>query len=278
VAVTAPEDFPWTAVPSAGWITIAGSPSGAGDGTFTVRLATNDTVVARNGTVAVAGQTLAISQNPAGGTGPLTIVEQPTSQKILYGKTVTLHVRATGAGPITYQWRKPTLAIAGATSPDYTTPALTATYTYSCLIKNPVSSKVSAYAKVTVVRMWRTITGNAVSIALVPASTTSRWTTTERIPAGLTPADYAASGGTWNASARTLIWTGIGKKTVSYTLSGAAGAYTMAGTVKWSIFSAAATTEGDTALTLPGTLALLPPGAEVNTGVGFTFLAIPGLP
>lgn len=271
VNVTAPVDYDWDAVPSAAWLTFVGPSSGSGSGTFTLHLATNDTVAVRNGTVTVAGQTLTIAQQPAGGTGPLTIVEQPLLlQKILYGKTATLHVRATGTGPITYQWRKPTLNIVGATSPDYTTPALTATYKYSCLVKNLVSSKVSTYATITVVRMWRTITGNAVEIALVPASATSTWTVTEKIPAGLTPAGYAATGGIWNATLMTITWKSTGKKTVSYTLSGSAGTHVLSGTVKWSIFTAAATTEGDTAMTLPGSLA--------KPGVGFIFQTFTGRP
>jgi len=272
VTLTVPAGFDWTAVPSAAWITIEGADSGTGPGAFTVRLATNDTAAVRNGTVAVAGQTLTIAQNPAGGTGPLTIVTQPLSQKIMYGKTANLSILATGAGPITYQWRKITSAIAGATSPDYTTPALMATTRYSCLVRNPVSSKTSAYATITVVRMWRTIAGNTVSIELVPTSNTARWTVTETIPAGLTPADYAASGGVWNASLSRIVWTGTGRKTLTYTVSGPAGAYALSGTVKWSTFTAAVKTEGNTALVLPGSL------SQSGDGLIFILKSSPGLP
>lgn len=269
VSVTAPAGYDWTAVPSAAWLTISGPASGSGAGTFTLHLASNDTVAVRSGTVAVAGQTVAVSQQPTGGTGPLTIVEQPKAQKIFYGTTATLHVRATGAGPITYQWRKSTLAVAGATLPDFTTPALTATTTYNCLVKNPVSSKASTSATITVVRMWRAITGNVVTLSLAPVSGTTAWTVTEKIPAGLIPADYAASGGTWNATARTIVWTSTGGKNVSYSLSGPAGAYTLSGTVKWSRFTVAATIAGDTALVLPATLA--------RPGIGFLLQTLPGL-
>jgi hypothetical protein len=282
INVTATTGLAWTATPSTGWITIVGPASGTGSGSFTVRVSNNSGLAARSGSVAVGSASLAITQapyEPGGSSGPLTIVEQPQSQKVLYGKTATLRVRATGTGPITYQWRKPTLVIAGATASDYTTPAVAATYTYSCLVRNAVSSKTSAYATITVVRMWRTITGHAVAVAVVPASTTSTWTVTEKIPAGLTPADYAASGGTWSASLRTIVWKSTGKKTVSYTVSGAAGTYALAGTVKWSALAAALTTEGDTALTLPGTLATLSAdAAAVTSGVGFTLQAVPALP
>jgi hypothetical protein len=55
----------------------------------------------------------------------LAITAQPVSQSIVAGQTATFTVGATGAGTITYQWKKNGTAINGATSPSYTTPAST---------------------------------------------------------------------------------------------------------------------------------------------------------
>lgn len=73
--------------------------------------------------------------NPLGTTGftnfvmgsasvPPTITAQPASQTIAAGQTATFSVTATGT-TLTYQWQKNGIAINGATSSSYTTPALT---------------------------------------------------------------------------------------------------------------------------------------------------------
>ncbi|ADO69563.1 discoidin domain-containing protein [Stigmatella aurantiaca] len=54
-----------------------------------------------------------------------TITTQPTSKTVAVGQTATFSVAATGAGTLTYQWRKNGAAIAGATATSYTTPAAT---------------------------------------------------------------------------------------------------------------------------------------------------------
>ncbi len=56
--------------------------------------------------------------------GPaLTITTQPASQSILVGQTALFSVTAAGTGTLSYQWLKGGVAIAGATSSSYTTPA-----------------------------------------------------------------------------------------------------------------------------------------------------------
>ena len=57
-------------------------------------------------------------------TGPsLTITTQPASQSIAVGATATFTVVASGTGTLTYQWFLDNIAIPGATSASYTTPA-----------------------------------------------------------------------------------------------------------------------------------------------------------
>src|SRR6202030_1514897 len=51
-----------------------------------------------------------------------SITTQPASQTVTAGQTATFSVAATGTAPMTYQWRKNTVAISGANSSSYTTP------------------------------------------------------------------------------------------------------------------------------------------------------------
>jgi Immunoglobulin I-set domain/Immunoglobulin domain len=82
------------------------------------------TVTNASGSVTSTPATLTVA---AGGTtvnpdAPL-IVTQPANQTVAVGQTATFSVTATGAATLTYQWFKGGVAIAGATSSTYTTPA-----------------------------------------------------------------------------------------------------------------------------------------------------------
>src|ERR1700730_17656314 len=50
-------------------------------------------------------------------------VTQPANQTVMVGQTATFSVTASGTGPLSYQWFKNGVAISGATSSTYTTPA-----------------------------------------------------------------------------------------------------------------------------------------------------------
>jgi hypothetical protein len=54
--------------------------------------------------------------------GP-SITTEPANQSVAVGQKATFEVIATGSGTLTYQWQKNAIAIAGATSASYTTPA-----------------------------------------------------------------------------------------------------------------------------------------------------------
>ena len=56
-----------------------------------------------------------------------SITTQPVSQTVGIGQTATFTVVGAGTGPLTYQWRKNNISIAGATSASYTTPPATQT-------------------------------------------------------------------------------------------------------------------------------------------------------
>jgi len=73
------------------------------------------------GTVTSSTATLAVNPAPV---AP-TITTQPGSQTVTAGQTATFAVVASGTAPLSYQWRKNGVAISGATSSNYTTPATT---------------------------------------------------------------------------------------------------------------------------------------------------------
>src|SRR6266436_249797 len=66
-----------------------------------------------------------------------TITTQPASQTVTAGQNASFSVTATGTAPLTFQWQKNGVAISGATSPSYTTPASITT--------QPVSQTSSSY-------------------------------------------------------------------------------------------------------------------------------------
>src|ERR1700729_3786588 len=59
-----------------------------------------------------------------GSASPPEITAQPASQTVTAGQTATFSVSATGPIPLTFQWQKNAVNIAGATSARYTTPAV----------------------------------------------------------------------------------------------------------------------------------------------------------
>lgn len=77
-----------------------------------------------------------------------TITVQPVAQSICIGSSVTFSVTATGAGTLTYQWRKTGVNIAGAASSSYTITGVTAANVadYDVVITGACGSVTSAVA------------------------------------------------------------------------------------------------------------------------------------
>lgn len=81
------------------------------------------------------------------------IATQPQSANVAPGQTATFSVVATGSQPLSYQWRRDGVDIAGATTASYTTPALGATdngSSFTVIVSNGVSSVASSGATLTV--------------------------------------------------------------------------------------------------------------------------------
>lgn len=82
----------------------------------------------------------------------LTFIEQPLSQTIPLGDPVTFSVQATGASPLSYQWRRNQVALAGATGASYRLPNVQAADAgrYDVQISNSLGQATSNQAVLTV--------------------------------------------------------------------------------------------------------------------------------
>jgi hypothetical protein len=80
------------------------------------------------------------------------IFSQPQSKTVDAGASVTFSVVATGDAPLTYQWRKDSGVIVGATSPSYTIAVASPSYngTYSVVVSNSAGTVTSNGAMLTV--------------------------------------------------------------------------------------------------------------------------------
>ena len=82
-----------------------------------------------------------------------TITTQPANQTVTAGQTATFSVTATGTAPLSYQWRKNSTNISGATSASYTTPATTNGDNgakFDVVVSNSAGSVTSTQATLTV--------------------------------------------------------------------------------------------------------------------------------
>jgi hypothetical protein len=106
------------------------------------------TVTGTSGNVTSSGATLTVNAPPS-------ITAQPASKTVLTGQTATFSVTATGTATLTYQWKKGGVAISGATSASYKTPAtasadngaqftVTVTNAAGSVTSNPATLTVSA--------------------------------------------------------------------------------------------------------------------------------------
>src|SRR5258707_742281 len=102
-----------------------------------------------SGTVTSSAATLTVNPAPV---AP-TITTQPGSQTVTAGQTATFAVVASGTAPLSYQWQKNGVAISGATSSNYTTPATTTSdsgSTFAVVVMNTAGTVTSSTATLTV--------------------------------------------------------------------------------------------------------------------------------
>jgi hypothetical protein len=93
--------------------------------------------------------------NPGGTTQPVapSLMVQPVSATVTAGQAATFSVAATGTAPISYQWRRNTANISGATAASYTIPATTTADSgskFDVVVRNNSGSITSSQATLTV--------------------------------------------------------------------------------------------------------------------------------
>ena len=101
------------------------------------------------GTANVAGVNFAASTS----TSAPTISTQPVNQTVTAGQTATFSVVAAGTAPLSYQWQKNGVNIAGATGASYTTPVTATTdsgSTFDVVVSNTAGTITSNAATLTV--------------------------------------------------------------------------------------------------------------------------------
>src|SRR5258708_22018472 len=97
------------------------------------------------GTVTSSAATLTVS---SAAVAP-TITTQPANHTVTAGQTATFTVVAAGTAPLSYQWQKNGVNIAGATSGSYTTPATTTAdsgSTFPVVVTNTAGTATSSAA------------------------------------------------------------------------------------------------------------------------------------
>src|SRR6202008_4383214 len=140
---------------SASYITPATASTDNGS---TFQVVVNNTA----GTVTSAGATLTVKA----AAGEPTITTPPANQTVTAGQTASFTVVAAGTAPLSYQWQKNGVNIAGATSASYTTPATTTAdngSTFAVAVSNTAGTITSATATLTVNAVAPTITAQPVN-------------------------------------------------------------------------------------------------------------------
>jgi hypothetical protein len=82
-----------------------------------------------------------------------SIASQPSSQAVTVGQMATFTVMASGTAPLSYQWQKDSVAITGATSATYATPATTSADNgslFRVVVSNSVGNTTSNQATLTI--------------------------------------------------------------------------------------------------------------------------------
>ncbi len=120
-----------------------------------------------------------------------TITTQPVSQTVAVGQTATFSVAAAGTTPLSYQWQKGGVSVAGATSRTYTTPPATSSDSgsaFTAVVQNTAGTATSTAAMLMV-----TTAPVAPTITTQPASQTvsaGQTATFSVVAAGTAPLSY----------------------------------------------------------------------------------------
>ena len=147
-----------------GWIRTLDPATGAASGFATGTVSPIDLrvgpdgalyYISRNGGYGVSGSATSAVYKVAygGGSQAPAIVQHPADATVGVGQTATFAVSASGSSPLSYQWQKDGVNIAGATASSYTTPATTLSDSgkrFRCVVTNGQGGATSNSALLTV--------------------------------------------------------------------------------------------------------------------------------
>lgn len=179
------------------------------------------------------------------------ITAQPQSQTVTVGAAATFTVTATGTAPLSYQWSKGGVAISGATSATYTTPATQLTdnaASFTVLVSNSAGNITSSAAALTVTAVATApiITSQPQSQSVVVGSTT----TFTVIATGAGPLTYQ-----WSKGATAIGGATAASYTTPATVTGDSG----------SSFTVVVTNATGSTTSTPAVLTTLAPAVDVTT-------------
>jgi hypothetical protein len=135
-----------------------------------------------------------------------TIGTQPVSKTVSAGQTATFMVASSGTAPLAYQWMKNGVAISGATSSSYTTPAAAMSDNgsqFAVMVSNGAGSVTSSAATLTVTGTYvLTLSSNSINFGSVNVSSASQLPLmlTNAGTANVTVSNVSVSGAGFNAS------------------------------------------------------------------------------
>lgn len=126
---------------------------------------------------------------------------------------------------------------------------------------NNINSNMTAVRSVNDV--VRTINGTTVTITINPPLGTLVWLYKETLPEGLTPTNITGANGKWSESTRMITWnksssSELSPTTLSYTVSGQSGSYTLEGRANFNGSIEYINASGETEITIIDTLVLNP--------------------
>ena len=221
-------------------------------------------------------------------TGVTSITQQPQSQAISVGGTVTLGVAVAGVGPFTYQWSKDGRPISGATAATFSIAAAVTNDTgaYTVTIAYPGGSISSQTATLSVYtsggssvtrQISRSGTNFFVTVTVVPTFGTPAYLVEEFIPTNFSVSDISTMGSLDAPNGRVVwgpFWDGL-TRSLTYTLvppPDFTGTATLNGAAMF--FGATATTGGD------NTVSIVVPTSRTTLGIspfyGFFMITING--
>jgi hypothetical protein len=201
---------------------------------------------------------------------PPAITTHPANATVTAGQTASFSVTANGTAPLSYQWQKNGVAITGATSATYTTPATSTAdsgSSYRVVVNNSAGSATSNAATLTVNPALQapnpsyspnsqTFTVGTAITTWTPSNaggTAASWSISPALPAGLSfSSATGAISGTPSASSVATTYTvtatnaaGNGTTTITVTVAAAGGPPTNGLVAHWGFNEGSGTTAND---------------------------------